>query len=55
VPPVTLYLARPDRAVVDHYAELGVERVVFLLPTRGDALGAVKDIAARVGAPGRTG
>ncbi|HEU5033920.1 MAG TPA: LLM class F420-dependent oxidoreductase [Mycobacteriales bacterium] len=48
VPPVTLYLGRPERDVVAHYDELGVQRVVFLLPTRGDALAAVKDIAARV-------
>lgn len=45
VPPVTLYLVRPDRAVVEHYAELGVERAVFLLPTRGDAVTAVEEIA----------
>lgn len=47
-PPVTLYLVRPDRDVVAHYADMGVERVVFLLPTRGDALGAVRDIAGKV-------
>jgi probable F420-dependent oxidoreductase len=48
VPPVTLYLVRPDRDVLAHYAELGVERAVFLLPTRGDALAALKDIAGKV-------
>jgi probable F420-dependent oxidoreductase len=48
-PPVTLYLVRPDRAVVEHYASLGVERAVFLLPTRGDAVGALRRIAADVG------
>jgi alkanesulfonate monooxygenase SsuD/methylene tetrahydromethanopterin reductase-like flavin-dependent oxidoreductase (luciferase family) len=48
-PPVTLYLVRPNREVVQHYAELGVERVVFLLPTRGDAIGALRQIAADVG------
>jgi probable F420-dependent oxidoreductase len=48
-PPVTLYLVRPDREVVRHYAELGVERVVFLLPTRGDAIGALRQIAKDVG------
>lgn len=48
-PAVTLYLVRPDRNVVEHYAELGVERAVFLLPTRGDAVGAVRDIARNVG------
>ena len=49
VPAVTLYLVRPDRDVVAHYASLGVERAVFLLPTRGDAVGAVRDIARTVG------
>jgi probable F420-dependent oxidoreductase len=48
-PPVTLYLVRPDREVVEHYANLGIERVVFLLPTRGDAIGALRQIAADVG------
>jgi hypothetical protein len=48
VPPVTLYLVRPDRDVVAHYAEMGVERVVFLLPTRGDAVAAVRDLAGKV-------
>ena len=48
VPPVTLYLVRPDRAVVEHYGSLGVRRVVFLLPTRGDAVAAVGDIAKAV-------
>lgn len=47
-PPVTLYLVRPDREVIDHYESLGVERAVFLLPTRGDAVSAVDDIAKRV-------
>lgn len=47
-PAVTLYLVRPDRDVVVHYESLGVERCVFLLPTRGDAVSAVRDIAARV-------
>ncbi len=48
VPPVTVYLARPDRGVVAHYADMGVERVVFLLPTRGDAVAALRDIAGKV-------
>ena len=48
VPPVTLYLVRPDRDVVAHYADIGVERVVFLLPTRGDAVAGLRDIAAKV-------
>jgi probable F420-dependent oxidoreductase len=48
MPPVTMYLVRPDREVVAHYGELGVERVVFLLPTRGDAVTAVHDLAGKV-------
>jgi probable F420-dependent oxidoreductase len=47
-PPVTLYIVRPDREVVQHYADGGVERCVFLLPTRGDAVAAVRDIATLV-------
>jgi probable F420-dependent oxidoreductase len=49
VPDVTLYLVRPDREVIAHYAAMGVERAVFLLPTRGDAVGAVRQIANTVG------
>ena len=49
VPAVTLYLVRPDRDVVSHYASIGVERAVFLLPTRGDAVAAVGEIASKVG------
>jgi probable F420-dependent oxidoreductase len=48
-PPVTLYLVRPDRDVVDHYESFGVERVVFLLPTRGGAIAALRQIAADLG------
>jgi probable F420-dependent oxidoreductase len=47
-PPVTVYLVRPDRDVVAHYESLGVERCVFLLPTRGDAVAAVARIAEQV-------
>lgn len=48
VPAVTMYLVRPDRGVIEHYAEAGIERAVFLLPTRGDAVSAVREIAAKV-------
>jgi probable F420-dependent oxidoreductase len=48
VPPVTMYLVRPDRSVIEHYESLGIERCVFLLPTRGDAVAAVTDIAGKV-------
>jgi len=47
-PPVTMYLVRPDRGVIEHYASLGIERCVFLLPTRGDAVAAVREIAGQV-------
>jgi alkanesulfonate monooxygenase SsuD/methylene tetrahydromethanopterin reductase-like flavin-dependent oxidoreductase (luciferase family) len=48
VPSVTMHLVRPDRDVVAHYEELGVERCLFVLPTRGDAVGAVHEIAKLV-------
>jgi alkanesulfonate monooxygenase SsuD/methylene tetrahydromethanopterin reductase-like flavin-dependent oxidoreductase (luciferase family) len=48
VPPVTLYLVRPDRDVIAHYDSMGVERAVFLLPTRGDAVAAVDELAGKV-------
>ena len=48
VPSTTMYLVRPDRGVLDQYAEIGVERAVFLMPTRGDAVGALSDIAKLV-------
>ena len=47
-PPVTMYLVRPDRGVVAHYEQLGIDRCVFLLPTRGDAVAAVRDVAGKV-------
>lgn len=47
-PPVTMYLVRPDRDVIEHYASLGIQRCVFLLPTRGDAVAAVREIAEKV-------
>jgi probable F420-dependent oxidoreductase len=47
-PSTTMYLVRPDRAVIEHYESLGIERCVFLLPTRGDAVGALREIAKQV-------
>ena len=47
-PPVTMYLVRPDRKVIEHYGTLGIERCVFLLPTQGDAVAAVREIAGQV-------
>jgi probable F420-dependent oxidoreductase len=40
-PPVTLYAVTPDTAVLAHYAELGVERCVCMLPPVGDAVSVV--------------
>jgi probable F420-dependent oxidoreductase len=37
-PSVTLHAARPDAAVLGHYAELGVERAVLMLPSQPDVL-----------------
>ena len=48
VPSVTMYAVRPDPDVVAHYDSLGIDRCVFLLPPRGDAVAAVRDIAAKV-------
>lgn len=48
MPSVTMYAARPDRSVIDHYGELGVERVVLLLPPVEDTLAAVGDLARRI-------
>ena len=36
------------QAVIEHYTSLGIDRCVFLLPTRGDAVTAVREIAGRV-------
>src|SRR5947209_2078632 len=47
-PRVTMYLVRPDRDVVAHYSSLGIDRCVFLLPTRGDAVTALRDVAKLV-------
>jgi hypothetical protein len=43
-----MYLVRPDRDVIAHYESLGIDRCVFLLPTRGDALAPLRDIARAV-------
>lgn len=44
-PSVTVYAARPDRAVIEHYAQLGVDRVVLMLPSTGDTVAAVERLA----------
>ncbi|HWB65414.1 MAG TPA: LLM class F420-dependent oxidoreductase [Mycobacteriales bacterium] len=48
VPSVTIHAARADRGVLDHYAELGIERSVLILPTRGDALPRIREWAPLV-------
>jgi probable F420-dependent oxidoreductase len=47
-PDVTMYAVRADRAVLDHYAEAGVERCVVMLPPRGDTVAAVTSLATTV-------
>jgi alkanesulfonate monooxygenase SsuD/methylene tetrahydromethanopterin reductase-like flavin-dependent oxidoreductase (luciferase family) len=38
VPSVTLHAVRPDAGVLSHYAELGLERCILILPPHADAL-----------------
>jgi probable F420-dependent oxidoreductase len=47
-PPVTVYWARPDAAVLDHYASLGVERAVMLLPFQADVMPTLREWARLV-------
>jgi probable F420-dependent oxidoreductase len=48
VPPVTMYAARPDTAVIGHYAGMGVERSVFVLPPGVSALTQIAELAPLV-------
>ena len=48
VPEVTLYWVRPDAGVLAHYAELGVERAVILMPFHEDVLPTVREWAALI-------
>jgi probable F420-dependent oxidoreductase len=41
-PAVTMYGARPDAGVIEHYASAGVERCVLILPTTGDIVATVE-------------
>jgi probable F420-dependent oxidoreductase len=43
VPSVTLTGVRPDRAVLDHYASLGIERAVLILPLQADVMPAITE------------
>jgi probable F420-dependent oxidoreductase len=45
VPSVTLHAARPDPAVLGHYAELGIERAVLIQPPAQDALPVIREWA----------
>lgn len=42
-PEVTMYGARPDRGVIEHYGELGVERVVLIMPPDCDAVRLIEE------------
>jgi probable F420-dependent oxidoreductase len=52
-PSVTLHAVRPDAGVIGHYAELGIERCIVILPPREDALPVVREWAALARAGGR--
>jgi probable F420-dependent oxidoreductase len=45
VPSVTLYAARPDAGVLGHYASMGIERAVLILPPMADALPVIREWA----------
>jgi len=46
VPSVTLQAVRPDAAVLGHYASMGVERAVVILPPMPDVLPVVREWSA---------
>jgi probable F420-dependent oxidoreductase len=48
VPGVTMYWSRPKREILDHYAELGVERTVMLLPFEADVMPTLREWAKLV-------
>jgi probable F420-dependent oxidoreductase len=48
VPSVTLHAVRPDAEVLAHYASLGVERAVVILPPLADVLPVVREWAGLV-------
>jgi hypothetical protein len=47
-PSVTMYWSRPKREILDHYAELGVERTVMLLPFEPDVMPTLREWAKLV-------
>jgi probable F420-dependent oxidoreductase len=46
VPSVTLHAVRPDAGVLGHYASMGVERAILILPPRPDVLPVLHEWAA---------
>ena len=50
VPSVTLHAVRPDAGVLAHYAELGLERCILILPPHADALPTLREWAGLVSA-----
>ncbi|HVT64915.1 MAG TPA: LLM class F420-dependent oxidoreductase [Mycobacteriales bacterium] len=49
-PAVTLHAVRPDAAVLGHYAEIGLERCILILPPHTDALPTLREWAGLVSA-----
>ena len=48
VPSVTLHAVRADAGVLSHYAELGLERCILILPNVADALPLVREWATLI-------
>jgi probable F420-dependent oxidoreductase len=48
VPSVTLHAVRPDAGVLRHYADMGIERAVLILPFHADALPVVREWAEMI-------
>jgi alkanesulfonate monooxygenase SsuD/methylene tetrahydromethanopterin reductase-like flavin-dependent oxidoreductase (luciferase family) len=48
VPSVTLHAVRPDAGVLAHYAEIGLERCILILPPHADALPTLREWAGLV-------
>jgi alkanesulfonate monooxygenase SsuD/methylene tetrahydromethanopterin reductase-like flavin-dependent oxidoreductase (luciferase family) len=48
VPSVTLHAVRPDAGVINHYAELGLQRCIVILPPHADALPTLREWAGLV-------
>jgi alkanesulfonate monooxygenase SsuD/methylene tetrahydromethanopterin reductase-like flavin-dependent oxidoreductase (luciferase family) len=48
VPRVTLHAVRADAGVLAHYAELGLERCILILPPHADALPMLREWAGLI-------